>query len=148
MDYKKENEYLWKENNKYNVACSWLCYFYLRSNDEKVNIEEVAKKMNNNIDENIIIIKRILSSLKNKKIKSKVISLTYSDYLTLQNVFKEEVKYKFQLVPFTLSIISILISCYALLNNFDFSKIGSWIGVGCLGFICIYALWHLNKFLS
>jgi len=148
MDYKKENEYLWKENNKYNVACSWLCFFYLQSKDEKINIEEVAKKMGNNINENIIIIKRILSGIKNKKVRTKTISLTYSDYLTLQSIFKDETRYKFQLVPFTLSIISIIISCYGLLNNLDFNKIETWIGYGILAIICICVFRLLDKFLN
>lgn len=72
MNEKEKNEYLLNKNDKYCNCCSWLPYYYLKSENE-----------------NLHIIKRILREL-GKKIYFGKVSLPYSDYLKLQRVIKDE----------------------------------------------------------
>lgn len=102
------------ENSKYVDGCAMIMYFYLKSDDEKINIDEVAEAMDGNAEDNLVIIKRILGGL-DKKVRFKNVPLSYSDYLWLDQVVKSNKSYRFQLFPFIFSVGAFCISFFTLI---------------------------------
>lgn len=118
--------YRQKENEKYIKCCNILSDLYLKSNDGKININDILNDMSE-YDDAKIVLKRILSLLKVKNSYSKKVSLTYSDYLTLQSVRDNLNNQSNQIVSivlsmgaFILSVIAVLISVIGL-NNILFA---------------------------
>lgn len=106
------NEFINVQNKKYLDCCTNLMYFYLKSSNEIISIEDVLNNMTGDKHENKAILHRIIKSL-NKHIYFGKVKLSYNDYLKLGNIVKKEKSYTWQLVPYIVSICAILITCFS-----------------------------------
>lgn len=136
----EENTFLNEENAKYVNCCAVLMYFYLKSENEKINVNEVAGFMGENTEENLFIIKRVLGGL-NKNIRFNNVTLSYSDYLWLDRVVKDNKNYRFQLFPFIISICAFAVSFASLLFS---SAAKPLLMLLCIA-IALFAIYYIYK---
>ena len=102
-------------NDKYLLAHVLLSNNFLLSSNGYVNINKIAEKMDGNILQNKKIIKRVLSVIHKNTLFSNKVYLTYSDYLTLQKIVKDDRTYKMNFIAFVISLSSLAISMISLL---------------------------------
>lgn len=107
------NKFINKENKKYINCLVMMMHFYLKSSNEKINIVYVAKELGGNFEENLVLIKRILRGL-NKKIYFNFVSLSYSDYLKMEEIVRQYKTYIFQLFPYIISVFALVASLISL----------------------------------
>lgn len=105
MDY---NDYLTEENNKYIDCCTNLMYFYLKSSNEIIYLNDVLANMNGNINENKIILKRILKGLNKSPLFGKV-KLSYMDYLKLEEIISKNTN-KSSFMPYFMAITTLIVT--------------------------------------
>lgn len=105
MDY---NDYLTEENNKYIDCCINLMYFYLKSSNEIIYLNDVLANMNGNINENKIILKRILKGLNKSPLFGKV-KLSYMDYLKLEEIVNKNTN-KSSFMPYFMAITTLIVT--------------------------------------
>lgn len=105
MDY---NDYLTEENNKYIDCCTNLMYFYLKSSNEIIYLNDVLANMNGNINENKIILKRILKGLNKSPLFGKV-KLSYMDYLKLEEIISKNTN-KPSFIPYFMAITTLIVT--------------------------------------
>lgn len=140
------NEFIHLQNNKYLDCCANLMYFYLKSSNEIISIDDVLHGMSGNKNENKIILFRILKAFKRPIYFNKV-KLSYNDYLKLEKIIKDNKRYIWQLFPYVVSITALLIACFSII--FAFTKVFSPISV-CLIIIMVllimmYYIYKITK---
>ena len=148
MGVKKMTKDLNNEYIKYGDCCEWICYYYFKSRNEIISISEVANAMGGNIIENKKIIKRILKGLGKNVLFADKAPLTYSDCMQLHDFVKNEKTYKFQIIPFTISIVSLLIVTLSSIVNTDYcdNSICQYIFPFTVFIIFIFCILYISKF--
>lgn len=101
--------YRQNENDKYILCCNILSELYLKSKNGKINIASVLNQMDKTKNK-AVILKRILETI-NKKIYFGRVTLSYSDYLTLQNIRTELNNQSEQSIATVLSMGALIFSC-------------------------------------
>ena len=102
------NEYLNEQNAKYLDCCANLMYFYLKSSNEIILLNDVLSGMDGDINENKVILNRILKGLNKIPILGKV-KLSYMDYVKLYNIVKDEKIIKTSTFPLVTILITLII---------------------------------------
>ncbi len=134
------NEYLNEQNAKYLDCCANLMYFYLKSSNETILLNDVLSGMDGDINENKVILNRILKGLNKIPILGKV-KLSYMDYVKLNDIIKNEKAYKFNIFPYVISIITLLAT---VLGTLVVIMIPSFIYVIAIIFLFIFLYFVFN----
>ena len=92
-DLTEKNEFLTDEEKKYANICANLMYFYLKKSNGIIDVKEVLNNLSGDKGENKKRLERIIGHL-NKVILFDKVSLTYSDYLKLDKIVKNQKNYE------------------------------------------------------
>lgn len=141
--------YLNDEYKKYEECCGYICYFYFKSKNEIISITEIARSVKGNTIENKKIIKRILRGLGKNILLLDKVSLTYSDCMKLYSNIRNEKMFKFQFVPFVISMCAFMISIVSAIMNVDYIKSDLIFQIICIVWISIIFLictYYIFKF--
>ncbi|MCI9084007.1 MAG: hypothetical protein HFH46_00120 [Bacilli bacterium] len=136
---RKMSDFINSENGRYIDACSIIMYFYHKSSNGVIAINDVVNKMHGNFGDNIIVVKRIFKGI-GKGIYFNKVSLSYSDYLKIEKIVKDNRTYVFQLMPFIVSVGAIIIACY----GFFFPNVNLCIKIILTGIVWVFIFYYFH----
>ncbi len=113
-DLTEKNEFLTDEEKKYANICANLMYFYLKKSNGIIDVKEVLNNLSGDKGENKKRLERIIGHL-NKVILFDKVSLTYSDYLKLDKIVKNQKNYEMKIIPYIVSCMALVIAIISIL---------------------------------